>query len=67
MCIPSATTDQVLCNHGSVRLVGGATSREGALQVCVFGVWGLVYAYDWDYMEASVVCRSLGYDASGEC
>ena len=61
----SPPTVQPACVHGSVRLVGG-TERDGAVQVCVFGVWGPLSSYNWRFREARVVCRALGYDEFGE-
>ena len=56
--------DEPACDHGNVRLVGG-TAREGIVQLCVYGVWGPLSSNDWRFEEASVVCRSLGYNDSG--
>ena len=53
------------CTHGSVRLSGGLTPTEGRVEVCVNGIWSAVCHYDWNYQDAFVVCRQLGYPASG--
>ena len=55
-----------VCEHGSTRLVGGSSEREGAVQVCFQGVWGSIISQSWDFSEARVVCRSLGQDEYGE-
>ena len=50
------------CTHGDIRLVGGATSAEGRLEVCVNSIWGTVCgSYSWGADEATVACKQLGY------
>ncbi|XP_078379682.1 scavenger receptor cysteine-rich domain-containing protein DMBT1-like isoform X2 [Oculina patagonica] len=44
-----------------VRLVGGATAREGLLQVYHNNTWGWVCDDQWDKQNADVVCREIGY------
>ena len=62
-------------SSGTVLLVSGLIPEEGTVQVCVNGVWSSVcdnswdYRWDyssWDYKDAFVVCRQLGYPATGE-
>ena len=48
----------------NVRLVGPNSPIEGKLEVYVVDEWGSVCATgerEFGYLEASVVCRSLGY------
>ena len=43
----------------------GDNEREGMVQLCIFGAWGPISSNQWRFREASVVCRSLGYDDLG--
>ena len=52
--------------NGNISLVGGASSNEGRVEVCVNGMWGTVTNYGWDSREATVVCKQLGYQNPGE-
>jgi len=44
-----------------VRLVGSSLPNEGRLEVNYGGVWGTVCDDHFDYIDAGVVCNSLGY------
>ena len=53
------------CTHGDVQLVGGSTTNQGRVEVCVGQAWGTVCRFttgDFDSNDARVVCRQLGYD-----
>ena len=52
--------------HGMVRPVDGLILEEGTVEVCVNAVWSSVCDSSWDYKDAFVVCRQLGYPATGE-
>ncbi|XP_070206984.1 scavenger receptor cysteine-rich domain-containing protein DMBT1-like isoform X2 [Littorina saxatilis] len=50
-----------LPGHGSVRLVNKAHAGQGIVQILANGTWGAVCGFSWDWREAAVVCRQLGY------
>ena len=56
------TTNISPCNDGELRLIGGSTSNQGRLEVCINSAWGSVCdsvgVFTRD--EAKVACRQLG-------
>ena len=42
--------------------MNGSSDGEGIVEVCYHGVWTTVDGYYWDYNDARVLCRQLGYD-----
>ena len=56
----------VLCSEGSVRLVDGEKEGDGRVEVCLDGNWVRVCQGKWDFREAAVVCRQLGFPIEGQ-
>lgn len=50
------------CSENDVRLMDGDTPGDGRVEICIYGLWGSVCDHGWDYRDARVVCRQLGYD-----
>ena len=57
--------DDVIQNQFPHYLSGGEL-RVGRVEVCVGGRYGTVCDDQWDYEDASVVCRQLGFSPYGE-
>ena len=45
----------------TVRLVGGTGNNTGFVELNFLGHWVPICPYFWDMLDASVVCRELGY------
>ena len=54
-----------LGTSGSTQLRGGIVPEAGTVEYCVSGTWKAVCDYRWDYRDAFVVCRQLGFPATG--
>ena len=72
ICIFSFVTLNCLfyagCVHGDIRLTGtgsGISSTAGRVEVCLNNQWGTVCDDFWGFFDARVVCRQMGYSASG--
>ena len=47
-----------------VRLVNGASEKEGRVEIFYGGIWGTVCDTEWSLLHASVVCHQLGYSSA---
>ena len=54
------------CLTGQLRLVGGNIPNEGRVEICMNNVWGTVCDDLWSSIDATVVCRELGYFTQGQ-
>ena len=53
------------CTDGDIMLVGGSTSFEGRVELCINQAWGTICDHLWSASDGNVVCRQLGYPAAG--
>ena len=49
-----------------VRLEGDSDETQGRVEIMINGSWGTICDDNWDIVDASVVCRMLGYRRSLE-
>ena len=56
------------CSTGQMRLVGGNTSHEGRLEICLkdWGSWGTICNNQWSLTHTKVACRYFGFGEEGE-
>ncbi|XP_004860896.1 galectin-3-binding protein [Heterocephalus glaber] len=51
---------------GDMRLVNGTTANEGRVEIFYGGQWGTVCDNLWNLVDATVVCRALGFQNATE-
>ena len=51
----------LLLLDATIRLMGGTDEREGRVEIMYQGIWGTICDDGWDDIDATVVCRELGY------
>ena len=54
-----------MCDDDDIRLVDGASDREGRVELCKDGLWGTMCDDNWDIYDAIVICRQLGFSPTG--
>ena len=54
-----------MCTDGAIRLVGGPSEREGRVEICYQNQWGSICDNGWGASDSQVVCRQLGFRATG--
>ena len=47
--------DAQVCYYGQLRLVGGSSSNEGRVEICIDGQWGTVCDDGWSTTDAMVL------------
>ena len=45
--------------------MGGNSENEGRVEVCLGNTWGTLCDDGWNYYDANIVCRQLGYQPFG--
>ena len=65
--IIEAFTFIIIGSSGSVQLRGGVVPEAGTVEYCSGGTWKAVCHSNWYYQNAFVVCRQLGFPATGMC
>lgn len=53
------------CTDEDLRLVFGRSEYEGNVEVCINESWAAICDSQWSNVEAAVVCRQMGYSATG--
>ncbi len=54
------------CREGTVRLIDGTATHEGRVEFCLNSTWGTVCDNGFDRVDASIICRQLGFSSAGK-
>ena len=54
------------CTDGMLRLVGGANSLEGRVEICINNAWGTVCDNSFGTREAQVICAQLEFSRTSK-
>ena len=50
--------------NGDVKLVNGPTDYQGTVAIFYNGTWGSLCDDSWQYDDADVICRQIGYESA---
>ncbi|XP_019860164.1 PREDICTED: deleted in malignant brain tumors 1 protein-like [Amphimedon queenslandica] len=53
------------CTNGDVKLSGSSFENSGLLEVCIERLWTTVCDKTWDFNDAAVACKQLGFSSYG--
>ena len=53
------------CNNGDISLIGGSSTQDGHIRLCVNGTLGIICNDNWGPNETEVVCKQLGHPHTG--
>ena len=44
----------------------GGNDKDGRVEICLNNTWGSLCSDSWDFEDASVACRQLGYSSESK-
>ena len=51
--------------NGQIALFGGGTNMEGRVEICSNGAWNTVCDNYFHHVDATVICKQLGFPHEG--